>query len=251
MIADGDREVRMSDEPSSGFTRRDLVRGALVGAVTAKVGPKGGPAPPAVLGPGPAPLELKVNDQLYTLSVEPRVVLADALRERLGLTGTKVVCGRGACGACTVLVDGQTMCSCLILAHEARGKSIVTIEGLAGEGRLSPIQEAFVAADALQCGFCTSGMVMSCASLLERNKRPSREEIREAIAGNLCRCGTYPHVVDAVERAAGIRTAEARDRAEGERLAAAAVSRLAAGRLASDERVDVATRDLLDEGEAV
>jgi aerobic-type carbon monoxide dehydrogenase small subunit (CoxS/CutS family) len=120
-----------------------------------------------------------------------------------------VVCGRGACGACTVLVDGKSMCSCLMLAHEAAGKSITTIEGLAVDGRLTALQEAFVAADALQCGFCTSGMILSCKLLLDRNPKPSRQAIREAVSGNLCRCGTYNHVFDAVERAAGLRKAEA------------------------------------------
>ena len=125
----------MSDDPRSGFTRRDLVRGALVGAVAAKVPPGAAPKGPAALGPGPERLTLDINDQTHELFVEPRVVLADALRERLGLTGTKVVCGRGACGACTVLVDGATACSCLMLAHEARGKKITTIEGLARAAR--------------------------------------------------------------------------------------------------------------------
>jgi xanthine dehydrogenase YagT iron-sulfur-binding subunit len=198
----------MSDGPRSGFTRRDLVRSSLVGAVAAKVGGKAKAAGPASMGPGPAPLELNVNGSVHRISVEPRVTLADALRDRIGLTGTKVVCGRGACGACTVLLDGKTVCSCLTLAHEAAGKPITTIEGLAADGRLTPLQEAFIAADALQCGFCTSGMILSCTVLLDRYPKPTRAAIREAVAGNLCRCGTYNHVFDAVERAAGLKTAE-------------------------------------------
>jgi len=230
----------MSDEPKDGLTRRVLVRGTLVGAVAAGIAPKGPPAGATTIGPGPVPLALEVNGETYHLTVEPRVVLAEALREKLGLTGTKVVCGRGACGACTVLVDGETVCSCLMLAHEARGRKIRTIEGLARQGRLSPIQEAFVAADALQCGFCTSGMVLSCQWLLERKARPSREEIREAIAGNLCRCGTYPHVLDAVERATG--TAKAAGPGEApERIASSLGPALV---LKPDERVDRALRDL-------
>jgi aerobic-type carbon monoxide dehydrogenase small subunit (CoxS/CutS family) len=195
------------------------------------------------LGPQAVPITLTVNGKLHTLSVEPRVVLADALRDRIGLTGTKVVCGRGACGACTVLVDGENVCSCLLLAAEVEGKKITTIEGLAADGRLAPIQEAFVAADALQCGFCTSGMVMSCKALLDSNPKPSRDEIRHAVSGNLCRCGTYPHVIDAVERAAGIRTAEA---------AAGPSFRLATkgARLASDPRVDSATAEALEAEDA-
>ena len=115
-----------------------------------------------------------------------------------------------------MLLDGETVCSCLMLAHEAAGRSITTIEGLAADGRSRPLQEAFVAADALQCGFCTSGMVLSCKVLLDHNPEPSRAEIRAAVAGNLCRCGTYPHVFDAVERAAGMKTAAADDGAAGE-----------------------------------
>src|SRR6266542_2505511 len=197
----------MSDESKSGFTRRDLVRGALVGAAAAV--PVKAPAAPAsrAIGPQAVAIALKINGKIEKIVVEPRVVLADALRDRIGLTGTKVVCGRGACGACTVLVDGVAQCSCLLLAAEVQGRAITTIEGLKTDSRLAPIQQAFIEADALQCGFCTSGMVMSCKTLLEKNPKPSREEIREAISGNFCRCGTYPHVLDAVERAAGLKTA--------------------------------------------
>jgi xanthine dehydrogenase YagT iron-sulfur-binding subunit len=203
------QEAFMSDEPRGGFTRRDLVRGSVVGAIVASVGTTARAAETPQIGPGPAPLELTVNGAVHRLSVEPRVTLVDALRDRIGLTGTKAVCGRGACGACTVLLDGQTVCSCLMLAHEAAGKSITTIEGLAADGRLTPLQEAFIAADALQCGFCTSGMVLSCKALLDLEPKPTRQAIREAVSGNLCRCGTYNHVFDAVERAAGLKTAEA------------------------------------------
>src|SRR5262249_47948167 len=146
----------MSDEPKSGFTRRDLVRGALVGAAAAAVPLPAEAVPPSrAIRPNATPIALTGNRKTERLVVEPRVVLADALRERIGLTGTKVVCGRGACGACTVLVDGVAQCSCLLLAAEVQGKAITTIEGLKADGRLTPIQEAFVAADALQCGFCT------------------------------------------------------------------------------------------------
>ena len=211
-------------------------------APVSAVGVKAPDAPDARIGPGAAPLELTVNGAVHRLSVEPRVTLADALRERIGLTGTKVVCGRGACGACTVLLDGETVCSCLVLAHDVPGKAITTIEGLAAEGRLSPLQEAFIAADALQCGFCTSGMVMSCQRLLTRNPRPTRPEIREAVSGNLCRCGTYNHVFDAVERAAGLKRADAG--AAPDILA----SRIATpgSRLFSDPRVGPAIREAMD-----
>src|SRR5437867_5783027 len=238
----------MSDEDSkSGFTRRDLVRGAVAGVVAARVGGKTGAAPGHTLGPQAVPIHLTINGRARQLTVEPRVVLADALRERLGLTGTKVVCGRGACGACTVLVDGDPACSCLLLAAEVEGRKITTIEGLAADNRLAPIQEAFVAADALQCGFCTSGMVMSCKALLDRNPRPSREEIRLAVSGNLCRCGTYPHVFDAVERAAGMTRAQGgRREAGGEERDAAYRLPPAASRLRNDERVDAATAEALE-----
>jgi xanthine dehydrogenase YagT iron-sulfur-binding subunit len=236
----------MSDEPKRGFTRRDLVRGALVGAAAAAVPVKARAAPPSrAIGPNAVPIALTINGKVERLVVEPRVVLTDALRERIGLTGTKDVCGRGACGACTVLVDGVAQCSCLLLAAEVQGKAITTIEGLKTDGRLTAIQEAFVAADALQCGFCTSGMVMSCKTLLDRNPKPSRDEIREAISGNLCRCGTYPHVLDAVERAAGIKTAN------GSLTIAAPVTLAADGsRLRADERVGPATLEALELEEA-
>jgi xanthine dehydrogenase YagT iron-sulfur-binding subunit len=248
------QEVLMGDDPSNekpGFTRRDLVRGAVVGAVAASVGSKVAAAPPSALGPGPVPLELTINGKLHQLTVEPRVLLVDALRERIGLTGTKVVCSRGACGACTVLVGGDPVCSCLLLAAEVQGKSITTIEGLAADNRLSPIQEAFVQADALQCGFCTSGMVMSCKALLDRNPRPSRAAIREAVAGNLCRCGTYPRVFEAVERAAGLRQANGEGRTADESgVLLAQRPSPSAQRLGRDSRVDGALTDLAELEEA-
>ena len=238
----------MGDEPKSGFSRRDLVRGALVGAVASRIVAGKAEAAPGAIGPGAVPLELTVNGTAHRLTLEPRVVLVDALREHLGLTGTKSVCGRGACGACTVLLDGETVCSCLTLAHEVSGRSITTIEGVAADGKLAPIQEAFVAADALQCGFCTSGMVLSCKRLLDRKRRPTREEIRDAVSGNLCRCGTYPHVFEAVERAAGI--------SQARRAGLPAEADLPAPggpeRLADESRIADALRDLeqLEDGRA-
>ena len=232
-------------QPRGGFTRRDLVRGSLVGAIAASVPAGTRAAEPARIGPGPAPLELEVNGVTHRLSVEPRVTLSDALRDRLGLTGTKVVCGRGACGACTVLLDGKTVCSCLVLAHEAAGKPITTIEGLAADGRLTPLQEAFIAADALQCGFCTSGMILSCQTLLERDPKPTRQAIREAVSGNLCRCGTYNHVFDAVERAAGIQKAEAEPGPTYRILSAASSG------FADDPRVALAIREVMADEEGL
>jgi xanthine dehydrogenase YagT iron-sulfur-binding subunit len=237
----------MSDDGlKSGFTRRDLVRGTLVGAIAVGAGTKAAAAETGSVGPGPASLELKVNGAVHKLSVEPRVTLVSALRDRLGLTGTKAVCGRGACGSCTVLVDGKAVCSCLTLAHEVAGREILTIEGLAKDGRLSPIQQAFIEADALQCGYCTSGMVLSCKVLLDANPKPSRDQIRAAVAGNLCRCGTYPHVIDAVERVAGTRTADAEDAGAPPRL-----STLDSRPFSDDPRVAAAIRDVLQEEEGL
>ena len=137
------------------------------------------------------------------LEIEPRVTLLRALREHLGLTGTKLVCDRGACGACTVHLDGKPVTSCMVLAIDARGHEVTTIEGLGTPSNMHPVQAAFVEADAQQCGFCTPGMVMSVAAALERNPAATVEEIKHATAGNTCRCGTYPHVFTAALKAAG------------------------------------------------
>jgi len=159
-------------------------------------------AEPKVVGPGAVPVMLNINGQPRRVSVEPRTTLADTLRDELELTGTKVVCDRGACSACTVYVDGTPVCSCMTLAIDAVGKQIQTIEGLAQGERLHPVQEAFVEHDALQCGFCTPGMVMSCAALLRRKPNPTEDDVRQAVSGNLCRCGTYPKVIEATLAAA-------------------------------------------------
>jgi aerobic-type carbon monoxide dehydrogenase small subunit (CoxS/CutS family) len=155
-----------------------------------------------IVGPGPVKLALNINGQTRQVEVEPRTTLADLLRDDLDMTGTKVVCDRGACSACTVMLDGATVCSCMTLAIDAVGREIRTIEGLARGDQLHPVQEAFVEHDALQCGYCTPGMVMSCAGLLERNARPSLDDVKQAVRGNLCRCGTYPKVFDATLAAA-------------------------------------------------
>lgn len=148
------------------------------------------------------PVTLKVNGKVYKLQLEPRVTLLDALRNHLNLTGTKKVCNRGECGACTVLMDGKPVNSCMILAVDAEGHDIVTIEGLAKDGRLHPVQEAFVKHDAMQCGFCTPGFIMAAVGLLNQNKAPTLEEIRKALSGNICRCGVYPRILEAVADAA-------------------------------------------------
>jgi aerobic-type carbon monoxide dehydrogenase small subunit (CoxS/CutS family) len=156
----------------------------------------------SVLGPGAVKINLDINGQKKSLEVEPRTTLAQALREDLDLTGTKIVCDRGACSACTVWIDGQPVCSCMTLAVDAVDRPIRTIEGLAIGDKLHPIQEAFIEHDAMQCGFCTPGMIMACAALLVKNKQPTLADVKTAVSGNLCRCGTYPKVFDATLDAA-------------------------------------------------
>lgn len=146
-------------------------------------------------------ITLVVNDQQYDIAVLPHRTLLQVLREDLGLTGAKHGCGLGECGACTVLVDGVPVNSCLMLAVQAHGCKVTTIEGLALNGRLHPLQEAFVEHGAIQCGFCTPGMILSAKALLDKNPRPTEEEIRGAISGNLCRCTGYQKIVEAIESA--------------------------------------------------
>ncbi len=144
------------------------------------------------------PIKLIVNGQERALLVEPRRTLLDALRYDLGLTGTKEGCGNGNCGTCTVLVDGRAVNSCLVLAVEVQGRDVVTIEGVAQDGQLHPLQQAFVGEGAAQCGVCTPGIILSAKALLDANPRPSEAEVRQAIAGNLCRCTGYDKVVRAI-----------------------------------------------------
>ncbi len=148
------------------------------------------------------PVRLTVNGKKYVLYVEPRRTLLDALRKDLGLTGTKKGCDEGTCGACTVLLDGKPIYACMALAIECGGKSIGTIEGLGENGKLHPVQQAFIEEDGLQCGFCTPGQVLSVKALLDMNPEPTVEEVRRALTGNLCRCGAYPKIVKAALRAA-------------------------------------------------
>ena len=145
---------------------------------------------------------LRVNGSVRRLRLDSRVTLLDALREHLGLTGTKKGCDQGACGACTVLVDGQRVLSCLTLAAQCEGREVTTIEGLARDGELHPLQEAFIRHDGFQCGYCTPGQIMSAVALLDEGGAGSDEEIREFISGNLCRCGAYPNIVAAIREVA-------------------------------------------------
>jgi aerobic-type carbon monoxide dehydrogenase small subunit (CoxS/CutS family) len=143
-------------------------------------------------------ISLKVNGIAYTLDVRPQRTLVEVLRETLGLTGTKKSCNEGECGACTVLMDGKPVASCLVLAIDAQGKEIVTIEGLAEGQKLHPIQEAFLRDGGIQCGFCTPGMVMSAKALLDEHPKPTSTDVRKAISGNLCRCTGYQQIVDSI-----------------------------------------------------
>lgn len=153
-------------------------------------------------GPQKTAIMLDVNGLTQYVEIEPRRTLLDTLRIDLGLTGAKLVCNMGNCGACTVLVDGVAVYSCLTLAIECEGKRITTIEGLSEEGSLHPLQQAFVQHDALQCGFCTPGQVLAAHALLERNPQPTEAEVVEGMSGNLCRCGAYRGIVEAVLTAA-------------------------------------------------
>ena len=144
---------------------------------------------------------LAVNGRTYTLSLDPRSTLLDVLREQLDLTGTKKGCDQGQCGACTVLVDGRRVLSCLTLAVTKDGASVTTIEGLAKDGELHPLQQAFIDHDAFQCGYCTPGQICSAAGLIAEGRAKSADEIRELMSGNICRCGAYPNIVAAIQQA--------------------------------------------------
>jgi aerobic-type carbon monoxide dehydrogenase small subunit (CoxS/CutS family) len=202
------------DEPPDklGFSRRTFFKGlGSVAAATAAASNLQAAAQELEkldderkFGPGEVPVTLDINGTRQRLAIEPRVTLLDALRMKLGLTGSKEVCDRATCGACTVLVDGALTYSCMLLAIEAQGKKIRTIEGLSKDGELTKVQRAFVDCDALMCGFCTPGFVMSVTALLERNPHPSEDEVLTACSGNLCRCGTYPRIHQAALAAAGV-----------------------------------------------
>lgn len=146
-------------------------------------------------------ISLKVNGEFLEISVDENLRLIDLLRDELGFVGTKEGCGEGECGACTVIMDGETVNSCLVMAFQANGSSILTIEGLGKNGKLHPVQQAYTDVGAVQCGFCIPGMVLSTKALLDKNPHPTRDEIREGISGNLCRCTGYNKMVDATERA--------------------------------------------------
>src|SRR5512145_1599265 len=183
-----------------GFSRRTFLKTVGAGGVAAGVL---GPAETAqaqttaAAGPGAVPITLNINGRTHKLELEPRVTLLDALRTRLDITGAKRVCDRGSCGACTVLVDGKSIYACSTLAIEMQGKRIRTVESLAQGTVLHPVQQAFCERDGLMCGFCTPGFVVATAALLEQNPKPTAEQARKALDGNICRCGTYKGVLAA------------------------------------------------------
>lgn len=189
------------------LSRRGFLKG--VGAGSAAVGFLTGIDPdaaaqepasplPAIVGPGEFEITLQLNGAPRKVSVEPRTTLLDALRNRLDMTGAKKVCDRGTCGACTVLIDGHPAYSCTTLAAEAEGREIRTVEGLGSPFELTELQKAFIEHDGSQCGFCTPGLIVACTAFLETHPNPTLDEVREGIGGNLCRCGTYHGVMEAV-----------------------------------------------------
>jgi xanthine dehydrogenase YagT iron-sulfur-binding subunit len=202
-----DRDEQTRDE--RGLSRRGFLQSVGAGALTAAA------ARPAVaMPPGSAPpaegerlskVTLVINGRQRQLQVEPRWSLSYVLRERLGLSGTKVGCDRGECGACTVLIDGVPRYACMTLAVEVEGNAITTVEGLMQGEELGPTQQAFVDEDAYQCGYCTCGQIMAAEGLLRADSNPSLDETRKQMSGNLCRCGAYPHIFAAVQRAAELR----------------------------------------------
>lgn len=159
-------------------------------------------APVKVYGPGKTPVELTVNGKKYSLQLEPRVTLLDALRDQLEITGAKRVCDRAECGACTVLLDGKTVYACTVLAIEAQGRAITTVESLIQGEELHPIQKTFIENDASQCGFCTPGFVLATKAMLDKHPEPTAEDIRRELSGNFCRCGTYHGIQLAVAQMA-------------------------------------------------
>jgi xanthine dehydrogenase YagT iron-sulfur-binding subunit len=179
----------------SGVSRRDFLKISSISAAALPVlGTKTSHAaetPVPVYGPGKVPVELSVNGKKHTLQLEPRVTLLDALRDQLDITGAKRVCDRAECGSCTVIMDGKAVYACAVLAIEAQGKSITTVEAFMGGDKLHPVQQAFVDNDASQCGFCTPGFVVAFKAFLDKHPNATAEELRRGLRGNLCRCGTY------------------------------------------------------------
>lgn len=202
----------MKKKKGKTYTRRDFIKGFGSGAIGAAVVPKlvAKDIETQKTEEGTVPLlskkkiSIAVNEKKYTLEVQPQETLLHVLREKLNLTGTKKTCARGECGGCTVLMDGQPVYSCLYLAVRADGKKITTVEGLAANGKLHPVQQAFIDKDAYQCGFCTPGFIMSSVALLDKSINPNKQDIKEGLSGNICRCGNYIKIYEAVSAASKI-----------------------------------------------
>ena len=192
----------MADAPKTQFSRRGFLKGAGVTAATTVIesanalvrDTKEALQSDRAVGPDALAVKLHVNGHEHLVTIEPRYTLAETLRDNLGLTGTKVVCDRGSCSACTVWIDQTPQLACMTLAIDTVGRKVTTIEGLSDGETMHQVQAAFVKHDAMQCGFCTPGMIMSCAALLDRNPNPNLDDVKRAVSGNLCRCGTYPKV---------------------------------------------------------
>lgn len=202
------KDPDISKKPKNGVSRRGFMRGVGIGGGAlgtgilereAEAAPQAGSQS---LGPGAVPITLKINGKSHNLTLEPRVTLLDALRNHLDLTGAKKVCDRATCGACTVMVSGKVVYGCSVLAIDAQGKDIQTIEGLSSGTRLHPVSQAFVNHDGQQCGYCTPGFVMAAKGFLDRNPNPTYDQVKQGLGGNLCRCGTYVGVRQAVLEAA-------------------------------------------------
>ncbi|MCX6620970.1 MAG: (2Fe-2S)-binding protein [Acidobacteria bacterium] len=201
------KDPELQDQANSGYSRRGFLRGVgISGGAALGTGLLENPAEAApaaaVAGPAPVPVTLQINGKPHNISLEPRVTLLDALRNYLDLTGAKRVCDRGTCGACTVLLDGKAVYACSVLAIDAQGKEIRTIEGLSEGAAPHPLVAAFVNHDAQQCGFCTPGFVMAAKGFLDQHPSPTDAQVKEGLGGNLCRCGTYMGVRKAVVEAA-------------------------------------------------
>jgi xanthine dehydrogenase YagT iron-sulfur-binding subunit len=195
------------DKSPVGFNRRNFLKSAgVAGLAETIVSEQQADAQtgPQAVGPGDTPVRLNVNGKNIDLMIEPRVTLLDALRTRANLTGNKRGCDRGACGACTMLVDGRTVYSCSTLAIEVQGKKIRTVDGLANGNELHPVQKAFCEKDALMCGFCTPGFVVASVGLLEKYPNPTPEQIKKGLDGNICRCGTFTRIFEAVSSVKGV-----------------------------------------------
>ena len=205
-MKDKEKESRQEKKEKEGpakVSRRAFLKGMGTGAIAATMTSIPVPSVPEAEAAVPAGLkeaviQLNVNERLYRLKVKSQWTLLEVLRRELGLTGTKKACDRGNCGACTVIVDGRAVYACSLLAITMEGKKILTVEGLAEGEKLHPIQKAFSEHGGYQCGFCTSGQMMSARALLDRKPKPTREEVRAALAGNLCRCGAYPKIIESV-----------------------------------------------------